>query len=231
LQGDAYAGYDALYERDKSGRRQVYEVACWAHARRYFYDARSSGGHDAIEALAMIARLYHIEHEASKRGLADGALSTHRREHAAPVLKTLRKWLEVRIDAKTGIVPKSALGEAIIYASRNFKALRRYTMRGYLSIDNNAAERALKNVVIGRKNYLFCGSDRGGKSAAIAYTLVESAKRCGANPFEYLRDVLARLPQTRHSQVPQLLPDAWLKGHANESGTIPARLTYTPPSR
>lgn len=92
-------------------------------------------------------------------------------------------------------------------------------------------ERALKNVVIGRKNYLFCGSDRGGKSAAVIYTLIESAKRCGANPYDYLRDVLARLPQTRHSEIPGLLPDAWLKAHADETGTVPPRLTYAPPSR
>ena len=104
-------------------------------------------------------------------------------------------------------------------------------MRGYLSIDNNAAERALKNVVIGRKNFLFCGSDRGGRSAAVIYTLIESAKRCGANPYEYLRDVLARLPQTRLSEIEVLLPDAWLKAHADETRAIPRSLTYEPPSR
>ena len=92
-------------------------------------------------------------------------------------------------------------------------------------------ERALKNVVIGRRNWHFAGSDQGGKNAAVIYTLIESAKRCGANPYEYLRDVLARLPQTRHSEIPGLLPDAWLKAHADETGAIPPRLTYEPPSR
>jgi len=231
LQGDAYSAYDALYERDKSGRRQIYEVGCWAHARRYFYDARSSGGQDALEALAMIARLYHFEHEAKERKLDGRALSAYRRVHAAPVLKAFRKWLDARKDSQTGIVPKSALGEAITYASRNFKVLRRYTMRGYLSIDNNAAERALKNVVIGRRNWLFAGSDEGGRSAAVVYTLIESAKRCGANPFAYLRDVFTRLPDTRPSEIHLLAPDAWLKAHADETGAIPAELTYTPPSR
>jgi transposase len=211
LQGDAYSGYDVLYERDSEGRRHIYEVGCWAHARRYFYDARSSGGHDAIEALAMIARLYHVERDAKELKLEGRALSAFRRMHAMPVLKAFRSWLDKRIDARTGILPKSALGEAITYASRNFRALTRYTMRGYLSIDNNAAERALKNVVIGRKNFLFCGSDRGGRSAAVIYTLIESAKRCGANPYEYLRDVLARLPQTRLSEIPQLLPEVLVR--------------------
>lgn len=104
-------------------------------------------------------------------------------------------------------------------------------MRGCLSIDNNVSERALKNVVIGRKNRLFAGSDKGGRSAATIYTLIESAKRCGVNPYEYLREVLKRLPATRHSEAPQLLPDAWLKAHADETGTIPASLTYAPRSR
>ncbi|CAG0952433.1 hypothetical protein PLCT2_00273 [Planctomycetaceae bacterium] len=122
------------------------------------------------------------------------------------------------------------MGEAITYASRNFKALTRYTMRGYLSIDNNAAERALKNVVIGRRNWLFAGSDQGGKSAAVMYTLIESAKRCGANPMEYLRDVLRRLPEARHTEIPQLVPDAWLQAHKID-GAVPAHLTYTPPDR
>lgn len=110
LQCDAYSGYDSLYEKDTFGRRQVYEVACWAHARRYFYDVRSTVGQDAIEALALIARLYHVEHEAKGLRLEGRALSAYRREHAAPVIRTFRKWLDARVEAKTGILPKSAMG-------------------------------------------------------------------------------------------------------------------------
>ncbi|GIK51511.1 MAG: hypothetical protein BroJett014_04840 [Planctomycetota bacterium] len=128
--------------------------------------------------------LYHVEREAKDLKLEGRALSALRRMHTMPVLKAFRIWLDKRIDARTGILPKSALGEAITYASRNYRALTRYTMRGYLNIDNNAAERALKNVVIGRRNWLFAGSDQGGKNAAVIYTLIESAKRCGANPYE-----------------------------------------------
>jgi hypothetical protein len=193
----------------------------------------------------MIARLYHVEHEAKELRLGVRALSAYRREHAAPVIRTFRKWLDVRIDARTGILPKSAMGEAITYASRNFRALSRYTMRGCLSIDKlpkvthrskallceEVAERALKNVVIGRKNWLFAGSEKDGHGAATIHTLIESAKRCGVNPYEYLREVLTRLPATRHSEVPQLLPDVWLKAHADETGTAPASLTYAPRSR
>jgi len=128
--------------------------------------------------------LYHVERDAKELMLEGRALSAFRRMHAMPVLKAFRIWLDKRIDARTGILPKSALGEAITYASRNYRALTRYTMRGYLNIDNNAAERALKNVVIGRRNWLFAGSDQGGKNAAVIYRLIESAKRCGANPYE-----------------------------------------------
>lgn len=231
LQCDAYSGYENLFARDDKNRLRTVEAACWAHTRRYFYEARSNGGQDALEALAMIARLYHIEHEAKEQGLVGSALAKYRQEHATPITQAFRRWLHARLDAKTGILPKSELGKAIHYAYDNYKALRRYRRLSHLSIDNNAAERALKNVVIGRKNYLFCGSDRGGRSAAVIYTLVESAKRCGANPFEYLRDVLACLPETRHSEVPRLLPDTWLKAHADESGAIPSNLTYAPPSR
>lgn len=182
-----------------------------------------------MEALALIARLYHVENEAGE--LESRALSAYRRRHAVPVLKSFRRWLDARSDAKTGILPKSAMGEAITYASRNFRALSRYTMRGCLSIDNNVSERALKNVVIGRKNWQFAGSDKGGRGAATIYTMIESAKRCGVNPYEYLRDVLTRLPATRHSEVPQLLPDTWLKAGADETGTVPASLTYASRSR
>ncbi|MCC6573371.1 MAG: IS66 family transposase [Planctomycetes bacterium] len=211
LQCDAYKGYEGLFAAERQRRRQIYEVGCWAHARRYFYDARASSGQDAIEALALIGRLYHVKHEAREAKVEGRALLAHRREHAEPVLKSFKVWMLARLGARTGVLPQSELGKAIHYTYDNFRALSRYIMRGYLNIDNNAAERALRNVVIGRKNWLFAGSDEGGKSAAVIYSLVESAKHCGCNPYEYLRDVLTRLPETRMSAVGELLPDARLK--------------------
>ncbi len=116
-------------------------------------------------------------------------------------------WLE---QARARVL-QGSIGGAINYALSNWTALNRYTEQGYLSIDNNAAERALRNIVLGRKAWLVAGSRRGGRWAAIAYTLIESAKRCGANVWEYMRDLLERFQSARPSEFKNFLPDAWLK--------------------
>jgi len=140
--------------------------------------------------------------------LPHNVVARYRQCRAGPLLEKFGAWLEQHKDK---VLPKSPMGQAINYARDNWIALNRYTEQGYLSIDNNASERALRNVVLGRKNWLVAGSRRGGRWAAIAYTLIESAKRCGANVWEYMRDVIERIATTRLSQLEQLLPDVWLK--------------------
>lgn len=200
LQADAYAGYDGLYA---SGN--IIEAGCWAHARRKFHDATDSDRTRANHVLAVIGKLYGVERDI--REVTDFAQRARiRRERAGPVMEELRLWLEENL--KTTL-PKSPLGQAIGYARNHWQALVRYLDEGRLSIDNNAAERAMRPLAVGRKNWLFAGSQRGARAAAIFYTLIESAKRAGIDPLAYLRDILTRLPAHPHKQIGELLPDNW----------------------
>jgi hypothetical protein len=216
LQADAYRGYDALYGRG------ITEAACWAHARRKFVEAEKSNRLPALEALVHIRELYRVEKdirkECEKQGMSlddpgergDKAVKLrceHRQKHSIPLLDAFGEWLKGK---DLGVVlPKSPLGEAMTYCRNNWTALKTYASDGELSIDNNAAERALRPVAVGRKNYLFFGSDRGGETAATLYSVIASAKRHGLDPWKYIRDLFARLPRMNVSALPELLPDRW----------------------
>jgi transposase len=207
LQADAFTGYDPLYTSGK-----IIEVGCMAHARRYFFDAKSTAPVLANEVLLRIGSLYTIEREAKELKLQAGGkldpevIRALRQEKAVPKLAALETYLREREGA---VLPKSPIGQAIAYALSNWTALTRYAADGRLAIDNNAAERALRAVVIGRKNWLFAGSRRGGKAAATLYSLIASAKQNALDPFAYLRDLLARIPTHPHRQLDDLLPDRW----------------------
>jgi transposase len=210
LQADAYAGYDALY---RLGR--VIEVACWAHARRKFFDARETDGRRCAEMLEMVRQLYAVEDEADKKiALLTGAAHQQkddirrdlRRKKSAEVLKTIKTWLETEIKA---VLPRSPMAEAINYMLNQWQALCVYADHGFLNIDNNAAERALKLIAIGRKNWLFVNNDAFGGHYATLYSLIASAQRHGLNPQEYLMSVLSQIATTPMSQLDQFLPDVW----------------------
>ena len=218
LQADAFGGYDGIYRGEAGG--QVVEVACWAHCRRYFYDARHSDPAHSAQALAYIRLLYDVEDEARRQfeGQASGEnirpLSAIRRELrqelAVPRLGEFQEWLEGRQAAGGGpVLPKSPMGEAITYALNQWKALCVYTTDGDLAIDNNVSENALRRVAIGRKNWLFCGSDRGGKTAAILFSLIATCQRHRVEPFAYLRDVMTRISAHPYNRLAELLPDRW----------------------
>lgn len=202
LQGDAYAGWDELY---RSG--MIVEVGCMAHARRYFFEALASSGSEAAVMLAKIQRLYRVEREAKEANLGSGAIRDLRQQRSRPILEEMRVELE-RLEAQ--VLPKSLIGEAVTYMNRQWTALSRYVDDGRLAIDNNNAERALRRVAVGRKNWLFAGSFEGGKRAAVIYSLIETCKRIGADPFKYMRDVLERLPTTSPENYAALTPRAWL---------------------
>jgi transposase len=199
LQADAYAGYDALYARGR-----VLEVGCWAHARRYFWDAKAADAARALPALGFIQQLYRVEADA--KPLAVDARRALRIERAQPVLERFRSWLDEQADI---VLPKSPIGEAVHYARAQWTALTRYVEDGDLAIDNNVSERALRRVVTGRKNWLFCGSDEGGRRAAILYSLVATCKEHGIDPWQYLRDVLERIPTHPDRRRAELLPRHW----------------------
>jgi transposase len=194
LQHDAYQGYGGLGP-------QITAVGCWAHARRHFFDARASAEPEAKEALGLIARLYAVERDA--QDLAPAARCALRRERARPVLAIVRD----RLDAwEQTALPKSDFGKAVAYARSQWPTLVRYVDDGDLAIDNNAVERAIRGVAVGRKNWLFAGSYQGGHRAAVLYTLVESCKAAGVEPFAYFADVLAR---TTTATARELTPRAW----------------------
>jgi hypothetical protein len=201
LQADAYGGYDALYKKPERG---LVEVACWAHARRKFYEARSSELQGATTALAYIGLLYKTERRARDLGCEDRF--SMRQRCAVPVLDHFREFLERE---RARVLPKSPEGMAISYALSNWTALRRYTEDGDLAIDNNGAERSLRGVAVGRRNWTFFGSDRGGKTAAVLMSFMASCQRLKIDPWAYLCDVLGRIATHPVRTLDELLPANW----------------------
>jgi transposase len=197
LQADAYSGFHHLY-----GEGAIYEVACWAHARRKFHDVHlAHASPTTTEAMLRIGALYGIEEEI--RGKPAELRCSVRQARARPLLDSLRHWME---KALRSLSTKSETAAAIRYALSHWRALIRYVDDGRLEIDNSAAERSLRAVVLGRKNYLFMGSDSGGQRAAALYSLIGTAKLNGLDPALYLRTVLAELPEHPINQIQQLLP-------------------------
>lgn len=200
LQVDAYAGYNVVFVPDGA-----LEAGCWAHARRYFFNAHKLGCTRSQHAMThFIQRLYEIERKG--KALSPEELVKLRQQEALPILQEFFSWMEAQ---QLQVLPKSPLGKALGYALKNREALMRYTEHGYLGIDNNTSERGMRPVVIGRKNWLFTGSERGGKTAAIFFSVIESAKRHGLDVFGYLHDLFVRLPGHPHSQLADFLPDRW----------------------
>ena len=200
MHADGYAGFEDLY---RSGT--IREVACMAHVRRKFVDIhRSQGSPIAGEAIGRIAQLYAVEKEA--RGSPPDRRTELRKAHAAPVFDDLQRWLAMRL---TEISGKSPLAAAIRYALTRMDRLRPYLDHGILELDNNTAERGMRAIALGRKNYLFVGSEAGGNAAAIAYTLIETAKLNAVDPHAWLADTLARIPDYKITKVDDLMPWRW----------------------
>jgi transposase len=204
LQADAYAGYDAIF---LGSPQDIHEVACWAHTRRKFFDARASCPREAHRVLDWIQQLYDIEDRA--RPLTAAARCELRGLEANPVLDRIEEYLGQL--ARTAL-PKSALGKAVTYARNQWAALRCYTTDGRLTIDNNTAERTLRHQAVGRKNWLFVGSPQAGPRAAILYTILAGAKRHRLEPWTYVRDLLLRL-HAEDTRLEDMLPDRWATQH------------------
>ena len=207
LHADGYAGFGGLYEADpKTGApAPLKEVACWAHARRKIYDVQiETKSQAAAEALDMIARLFAIE--TAVKGKPPAERGAARRERAIPLLNDLRAFLDTTLAKISG---KSDFARAIRYTTSRWTALTRYVDDGHLEMTNNAAERAIRPLTLGRKNYLFAGSDEGGRRAAIIYTLIETARLNDVDPEAWLADVIARIADHPINQIDDLLPWKW----------------------
>ena len=197
VQADAYGGFNALYADGT-----IQEAACWAHVRRKFFEVHKAHASPlAAEALRRIGALYEVE--TTIRGKPPLARQAARQSRAGPLLSSLHDWL---LDTLRSLSQKSALAEAIRYALKLWAALVLYSSDGRIEIDNNAAERALRTVALGRKNFLFAGSDAGGERAAAIYSLIGSAKLNGLDPEAYLRFVIERIADYPVNRVAELLP-------------------------
>jgi hypothetical protein len=204
LHADAYAGYDAIY---LGSNHQIVEVACWAHARRKFFEASKNYPRQSHQVLEWIGQLYDIEDRAREL-LADARYGLRCAE-AEPVLDKLGVYLTELAEA---LLPKSALAKAVTYARNQWQALRCYTADGRLTMDNNTAERTLRHQAIGRKNWLFLGSQSAGPRAAVLYTILAGAKRHRLEPWTYVRELLLRM-HAQDSRLEEMLPDRWAVQH------------------
>ncbi len=197
LQADGYAGYGPVFEGE-----QVVEAACWAHARRKFYDLYVTERSPlAAEAIRQIGELYVIEREI--RGRKSSERAQVRQQRAGPLLDALHQWLSATLRM---VSTKSELAGAIKYALVRWTALTRYRDDGRIEIDNNTAERSIRPLVLGRRNYLFAGSDAGGERAANIYTLIATARLNDIDPYGYLRNVLERIAEHPINRIDELLP-------------------------
>lgn len=207
LQADAYSGFRQLYEPDpKTGIVRIREAACWAHLRRDFHDVWK-GTHSEIakQALDRIGALYDIERAIT--GQSADSRKAVRQDKTRPQVNAFKAWAEQRLGQVSG---KTDLAKAIRYGLNRWDAFTLFLDDGRVGIDNNPAERAIRPVALGRKNFLFCGSDAGGETLADALTLIETAKLHGLNPQAYLADVLARINDHMIKQLDQLLPWNWV---------------------
>ena len=206
LHADGYAGFDHLYApAATTGEARLVEVACWAHGRRKLFEVHAATGSAiAKEALERIAALFEIE--AQINGHAPGRRRAVRQGRSLPLLTDLKDFLD---DALGRISRKSSLAVAIRYSLSRWPALCRFAHDGRLEMTNNAAERAIRPLALGRKNYLFAGSDTGGRRAAILYTLIQTAILNGLDPEAYLRDVLSQIADHPINRIHDLLPWTW----------------------
>jgi transposase len=217
LQADAFNGYDGIYLESKG---RIIEVGCWAHARRKFHESRRLDSARMETALAWIGKLYAVEKDLRERCQGEWEtltleqravrIAAERQQRSRPLLDGFHTWLEAETPK---VLPKSPVRGAMDYTLNNWAALSIYPEDGWLDIDNNEGENSLRGLCIGRRNWLFCGSDRGGRAAAIHFSLLASCKRHGHDPWVYFRDVLTRLPAmlpgASEEELLMLLPHLW----------------------
>lgn len=207
LQCDGYQAYPSFQKQ----RNETIQLAgCWAHARRKFFEAKERDPKIVAWLLHQIALLYRIEKQLREARAGPALRTTVRNSQSAPILKRLKKAF---IKLKPRYLPKSNLGKAITYALSQWNALEVFISNGRIEIDNNLVENAIRPSAIGKKNWLFIGSEASGKTSAIIYSIIESAKRHGLDPYAYLRFLLEALPNSTNHQIPSLTPAAYAKRH------------------
>ncbi len=208
LQADAYVAYDSFFTDPERG---LVEVGCWAHTRRHFHKALDTDAARMGAVLAYIAKLYAVEKSARESGIVGDDLRLLRQQGSLPVLQQLHEYLE-KIGGE--VLPKSEAGQAVAYTLKNWQALQRYAEDGDLAIDNNHTERSLRGIAVGRNNWLFVGSDSGGKTMAILRSFVSTCELVKIDPFAWFHDVLSRIGEHSIQKLDELLPHRWASARA-----------------
>jgi len=209
LHADGYAGYNPIYAAGAT------HIGCWMHARRNFFEAKENDPARSHEAIARIRLLYDVETAAKAKHLSGAELAAYRQEHARPLLQGFEDWLAKEVPRA---LPKSKIGEALVYAANQWPTLIRYVEDGRLTIDNSLAEQAIRPLAIGRRNWLQIAGDGGLRSAAVLLSVAASAKRHGINPWAYVQHILsASAARPRDADFNDLLPDAWGQAGATPS--------------
>lgn len=203
LQADAYVAYDSFFLKPERG---MVEVGCWAHARRHVFQALETDPSPMRTILLLIAELYRVEKLARQRGVSGDELRLLREQGARPVLDKLHAYLS---EVREQLLPKSEAGQAVNYILKNWTALTRYVENPDLSIDNNRTERSLRGWAVGRNNWTFFGSDRGGRTAAVLRSFVASCELVKVDPFAWFHDVLSRIGAQPMTRLEELLPHRW----------------------
>ena len=206
LQTDGYSVYES-YENDPD----FILFSCWAHARRYFEQALDNDKQRADYVLRQIQILYKIEESAKEQKLSNEERQKWRQENATLILNTIKEFLDKNVES---ILPASAIGKAFGYTIKRWDKLLAYTIHGEVEIDNNLIENAIRPLALGRKNYLFAGSDESAERAAMVYSLFATCKLHDINPYDWLTDVFHRIKDHPINKISKLLPQNWKKSNA-----------------
>ena len=208
IQCDGYSAYRSF----ANGRQGIQLAGCWAHVRRKFFDALESAPRSAGWIIQQIQNLYRIEAGLRQCGAGASLRQTMRPAQSRPIVQRIKRAL-IALKASHRHLPQSSMGQAIDYTLGQWNTLEIFLEHGQVEIDNNLVENAIRPTAIGKKNWLFVGDADAGQRGAILYTVIESCRRRGLDPYTYLRDVLSRLPNMTNHQIPQVTPEAWSKEH------------------
>ena len=207
VQCDGYSAYRAFANRRNNA---IALAGCWAHVRRKFYEAKESSPRIAGWIVRQLQHLYRVEAELRERKAGPQLRAAIRASHSRPIIARLERVL-IKLKTNGRNLPQSLLGVAMDYALGQWRTLEVYLQDGRVEIDNNLVENAIRPTAIGKKNWLFIGEANAGQRSAIIYTVIESCRRRGLDPYAYLRDVLTRLPRMTNKQIPEVTPQAWAK--------------------
>ena len=210
VQCDGYSAYDRFASRREQEGQPVVLAGCWAHVRRGFFEAMDSAPKEAAWILVQISHLYRIEAELRRQRAGIALRDAYRSSQSRPIIRRIRKALE-RWQKARRFLPQSSMGKAVSYALGQWESLEIYLQDAQIEIDNNLVENAIRPTALGKKNWLFFGDAESGERSAIIYSIIESCRRNGVEPYTYLCDVLSRLPSMTNWQIKEITPKAWAK--------------------